>query len=970
METLLTLIFFVFIGTIDGAKLNPVYEWKYIDYVWDSNEQKQEAINSGNYNNSAAIMLDVDISMDGRVFVTIFREKGVPVTLGTVSETIENGSPLIRPYPDWKTNLYDSCDEFTNILRIAIDECNQLWVLDSGMINNEYKCPAKLMVFNLENNLMVKQIEIPRDLYSGSLVTLIIHDIDPLCSKPSVYMADIFTGGLVIYNGDGDFCRLEVDEFKPVIDADTYTIGGEKVTLPVGLLGMALTTRDDDDPMNEQKLIFRPLSSFNMYLVTANELRNYCETETKPNITKENYMTPSQSTSQTIADGILFLGYVDQSSLNCWNINKPFDEQHTVMLMEDEQKLQWIKEEKKKKWDFHILHRIFTLNCRSDTNDEIIPEKEMKRKDKRWIDDKSSELKWKYNFNGLTKKNLDISAINSDTNSDIFNDEAISRTSWNNNPLLDYNNNILQKPEPYSQYNFHGYNEIRITNVVPLLVSMTLLGLRQYAAQNEPGFHISQELLPPDISDINDDTGLLYKVASSSSLNADILNSMRSGRYVGNNIDKSRNSNRQNDFNKQNYNFGSSQDYFMNEESPGPTMELMFAWKTVDFEFENEAARERAIYEGKYIPENNMPLGVELWHDKVFIALPKWKTGIPASLATVPRYSKTKSPKLRPYPSWGWHHQDSCGGMTSVFRMQVDQCDRLWIIDSGTVNLTSDPQQSCPPAIFIFDLRSDRLIKRYQIPEYQVKQDSLWSNIVVDIRNDDCNSAKAYISDVWRFAMIIYDLPTDSSFRIQHHFFLPDPLSSRYELHGINFQWIDGILGLALSPVDINNDRTLFFHPMSSFREFAVSTSVIRDNQTAESSAESFVPVGKPRAKDFGHSSGSAIDKNGVMFFNMVTRDSVWCWDTRKEYIPQNMGLIGVGNETLIFPNDIRVDHEERQSFWTISNRLPMYLYGPWDPYDINFRIYRAYVDDAVKNTVCDPNYIVSVSDNSYDETC
>lgn len=109
---------------------------------------------------------------------------------------------------------------------------------------------------------------------------------------------------------------------------------------------------------------------------------------------------------------------------------------------------------------------------------------------------------------------------------------------------------------------------------MPLLVSMTLLGLRQYAAQNEPGFHVSQELLPPDISDINDDTGLLYKVASSSSLNADILNSMRSGRYVGN-IDKPRNSNTQNDVNKQNYNYGSSQNYIMNEESPGPTMELV-----------------------------------------------------------------------------------------------------------------------------------------------------------------------------------------------------------------------------------------------------------------------------------------------------------------------------------------------------------------------------------------------------------
>lgn len=48
---------------IDSTNLNPVYEWKYVDYVWDSNEQKEEAINSGNYNNSATIILDVDISM-------------------------------------------------------------------------------------------------------------------------------------------------------------------------------------------------------------------------------------------------------------------------------------------------------------------------------------------------------------------------------------------------------------------------------------------------------------------------------------------------------------------------------------------------------------------------------------------------------------------------------------------------------------------------------------------------------------------------------------------------------------------------------------------------------------------------------------------------------------------------------------------------------------------------------------------
>ncbi|XP_015116470.1 protein yellow isoform X1 [Diachasma alloeum] len=506
-----------------------------------------------------------------------------------------------------------------------------------------------------------------------------------------------------------------------------------------------------------------------------------------------------------------------------------------------------------------------------------------------------------------------------------------------------------------------------MTNVMPLLVSMTLLGLQEYSAQS-PNLleQISQELEPPRIPEGG------YRVSSSSFLSPEILNSMRSGRFSESQHSTSYGNTNGNDitFAEPSQSFEPPGNSIPKEDKPGPSMELVYAWSTVDFEFESEAARERAIFEGSYIPENNLPLGLEFWHDRVFVTLPKWRSGVPATLTTAPRFSKDKSPKLRPYPSWGWHHQDSCGGMTSVFRIQVDECDRLWVLDSGTVNLTADPRQICPPAIFIFDLRTDRLLRRYQIPEDQVKQDSLWSNIVVDVRDGDCTSAKVYLSDVWRFAMIVYDFSNDTSFRIQHHFFLPDPLSARYELHGIQFQWMDGILGLALSPLDINNDRTLFFHPMSSFREFAVATSVLNDKDTAETSPESFMPVGKPRAKDYGHSSGSAIDKHGVMFINMVTRDSVWCWDTRKEYIPQNLGVIGVSNESLVFPNDLRVDHEDRQSFWTISNRLPMYLYGPWNPHDINFRVYRAYVDEAVRNTVCDPDYIVPESENGYDETC
>lgn len=402
----------------------------------------------------------------------------------------------------------------------------------------------------------------------------------------------------------------------------------------------------------------------------------------------------------------------------------------------------------------------------------------------------------------------------------------------------------------------------------------------------------------------------------------------------------------------------------------GPAMELVYAWPTIDFEFDNIDARDKAIFEGDYIAENNLPLGLEVWRDKVFITLPKWKTGIPVTLATVPRHSKTRSPKLKPYPNWQWHEPDNCESLTSVFRVQVDECNRLWVLDSGKTEFAKRSKQVCPPAIFIFDLRTDILIRKYTLPDEQIKQDSLYINIVVDIRNNDCGSAVAYLADVWRYGIVVYDFFKDSAFRVEHHFFYPDPLASRYELHSIKFQWTDGIFGMALSPVDIHNDRTLFFHPMSSFREFAVSTSVFRDMRTADSNTEKFMPVGKPRAKDYGHSSGSVIDKNGVMFFNMATRDSVWCWDTRKEYIPQNLGVIGTSNESLVFPNDIKVDHESDQNVWLLSNRLPMYLYGTLNSANINYRVFKANVKEAVRDTVCDPNYVVPDSDPGLDDTC
>lgn len=123
------------------------------------------------------------------------------------------------------------------------------------------------------------------------------------------------------------------------------------------------------------------------------------------------------------------------------------------------------------------------------------------------------------------------------------------------------------------------------------------------------------------------------------------------------------------------------------------------------------------------------------------------------------KLSDEKSPVLQPYPSWEANtlpdteqsSTDSYGGgrtdakeaekadnlleknnetIISTFRIRADECDRLWVMDSGLADILGSPKQWAPNSIAVFDLNTDKLIRRFTIPDDQVKEDSFFANIV------------------------------------------------------------------------------------------------------------------------------------------------------------------------------------------------------------------------------------------------
>ncbi|KAL1138491.1 hypothetical protein AAG570_008554 [Ranatra chinensis] len=381
----------------------------------------------------------------------------------------------------------------------------------------------------------------------------------------------------------------------------------------------------------------------------------------------------------------------------------------------------------------------------------------------------------------------------------------------------------------------------------------------------------------------------------------------------------------------------------------------VFRWKQLDYEFPTEEARQAAIQSGNFIQEHNLPLGIEVWNDKVFITVPRWRPGVPSSLNWVP-INGEESPKLRPYPDWKFNEVQGNGTqkVVNTFRVRADVCDRLWVIDCGLVDILGQAKPIWSTKLLVFDLKSDTLIRSYTLKESDTRPKSFFANVVVDVTPDDCENAHAYLPDLGSNALVVYSWAENDSWRVKHHYFHFDPLFGDFNIGGVNFQWTDGIFGVALSPVLADGYRKLYFHPLSSINEFVVSTKIVKNKTIASDSYHAYKLLGN-RGADSQATASFLDESSGVVFYTQVNKNAVGCWNSYAfpdNYSPLTNAIVAADNETMVFPNDLKVDRNS--NLWVLTDRLPTFMYKRLDTKDVNFRVLMAPVQEAIKGTVCE----------------
>jgi Major royal jelly protein len=72
----------------------------------------------------------------------------------------------------------------------------------------------------------------------------------------------------------------------------------------------------------------------------------------------------------------------------------------------------------------------------------------------------------------------------------------------------------------------------------------------------------------------------------------------------------------------------------------------------------------------------------------------------------------------------------------STYHVRVDECDRLWVLDTGKADILGQPLNILPTSILIFDLRTDRLLDRIPLPTTVLRPASVFAKIVSYFRKD------------------------------------------------------------------------------------------------------------------------------------------------------------------------------------------------------------------------------------------
>lgn len=278
-------------------------------------------------------------------------------------------------------------------------------------------------------------------------------------------------------------------------------------------------------------------------------------------------------------------------------------------------------------------------------------------------------------------------------------------------------------------------------------------------------------------------------------------------------------------------------------------------WTGASFKWPCSSTKTIFKASGKYITKNHIGTRAQIYQDTVFIAMPRLRSGVAATLVQTSMNNIGCQAGLIPFPCWSMQEEGNPDALQSVVDIFLGPHDILWVLDTGVVNTLESPVRRTPPKVIGFDVKTKKIVRKIDLSGLVCAASRL-QYLVVDYTLD--GRCFVYISDAATRAILVYDVAAEKGYRVV----LPSEITAGCARRDV--------LYMALIRKS-SGDNVLYFTYLSSTRMFSISTEYLRRGSC------------HGRVHDVGLKSNKIVilgtDGGCNIFFRYEGQSEVYRWD-------------------------------------------------------------------------------------------
>ncbi|KAJ8942947.1 hypothetical protein NQ314_009860 [Rhamnusium bicolor] len=189
----------------------------------------------------------------------------------------------------------------------------------------------------------------------------------------------------------------------------------------------------------------------------------------------------------------------------------------------------------------------------------------------------------------------------------------------------------------------------------------------------------------------------------------------------------------------------------------------LIEWTGGQFDWPNSAIKSIYRSSGRYIPKNIIATRAQIFKDEVFLALPRYKPGVPVTLARVGLRQRGCEAVLEPFPCWASQEEGDPNALQSVVDLYLDENNIIWVLDIGVVNTLCQPIRRSPPKVVAINVLTGKKVKTLDLSGL-VCQASRLQYVVVEYGPD--GSPFVYVSDAATRSILVFDVAGNRGYRV------------------------------------------------------------------------------------------------------------------------------------------------------------------------------------------------------------